>query len=115
VQRIEDLYAMLVAAWMTRNHLGAGHDLEVRDVALDRHRAERERPRHAVRVVVKSHGLILVRLGRLHDARIERMRRQRQRLGALSLETLADRLGLSRLRSLALTHTAGTQMSIQRV
>jgi hypothetical protein len=42
VQRIEDLHAVLVAARMACDHLSARHDLDVRDVALDRHRAEGE-------------------------------------------------------------------------
>jgi hypothetical protein len=91
MQRIEDLHAVLVAARMARDDLSAGHDFDVSDVALDRHRAEREHARHTVRVVVETHGLILVRLGRLRDARIECPRWHRQCLGAVAFKTLADR------------------------
>lgn len=115
MQRIEDLHAMLIAARMTRDHLGADHNFDVRDVTLDRHRAEREHTRHTVRVVVEAHGLILVRLGRLHDARIENARRQRQRLDAITLETLADRFRLVRLGPLAITQTTSAQMGVQLV
>ena len=66
--------ALLVAAIEPRmpgDDLVAGHDHDLVDVALDRHRAKGVAARYAVAVVVKAHRLKLVYLRRLRDARIK--------------------------------------------
>ena len=77
VQGIEDLMAMLIAPLMPGHNPPFGHDLHPVHVALDGHGREGIRPRHAVAVAVKGHGLVLVHLARLIDAGIETMPRQR--------------------------------------
>jgi hypothetical protein len=72
VQRVEPLLALGIRARVPGDDLAAGHDHHLIDVALDGHRLERERPRHAVVVGVEANGLILVHLGRLRHARVER-------------------------------------------
>jgi hypothetical protein len=71
VQRVEHLLALGVRAHVPGNDLAAGYDRDLSDVALDRHRLERERPRHAVVVRVEADGLVLVHRGRLGHARVE--------------------------------------------
>jgi hypothetical protein len=71
VLRVEDLLVLAVAARVRRNHLTAEHDVDALHVALDRHRLEGGRARHAVAVVVEAGHLVLVHLGRLADARVE--------------------------------------------
>jgi hypothetical protein len=73
------IQALLVPAIRPRmpgNHLAGGHDLDVIHVALDRDRLKRGRARRAVTVGIEAHGLVLVHLGRLEDARVEGKRRQ---------------------------------------
>jgi len=71
VQRLQQLLALGVRAQVPGDDLAAGHDGDVIDVALDRHRLERERARHAVVVRVEADGLVLVHLGRLGHAGVE--------------------------------------------
>lgn len=72
MRRIEDLFVPAVTARMRRDHLGAEHHVDAFDVRFDRHGLKRRRTRHAVAIGVEAHHLVLVRLGRLNDARIER-------------------------------------------
>jgi hypothetical protein len=76
VLRIEALLVLAIRARVLGQHLAVGHDLDVVHVALDRHRLEGGRARHAVAVAVEANGLVLVHLGRLADARIEDEGRQ---------------------------------------
>jgi len=69
--RVEDLLVPAVAAWVHGNYLAAEHDLHAVDVALDRHRLEGGRARHAVAIVVEADQLVLIDLGRLADAGVE--------------------------------------------
>jgi hypothetical protein len=61
---------------MPGDHLAVGDHLDVVHVALDRHCLKGGRARRAVAIVVESHGLVLVHLGRLKNARIEEECRQ---------------------------------------
>ena len=74
--RVEDLLVLAVAARVRGDHPAAEHDVDAVDVALDRHRLEGGRARHAVAVVVEAGHLEFIDLGRLADARIEGMIRQ---------------------------------------
>lgn len=71
VLRIEDLLVLAVATRMTRDYLAASHDVDAVDVRFDGHGLESRRTRHAVAVVVETHHLVLVGLGRLDDTGIE--------------------------------------------
>jgi hypothetical protein len=73
MHRIEDLLVLPIAARVPCHHCSARDDVEVVHVALDGHRAERVRTRHAVAVAVELHGLVLIDLGRSHDAGIKGM------------------------------------------
>ena len=72
MQRVEDLLAVPIRTDMPGDDLVASHDLDAVDVALDRHGLKGEGTRHAVGIAVETSGLILVHLGRLADARVER-------------------------------------------
>lgn len=74
---IEDLLLPSIRARMAGRDLAGSDDLDVRDVALDRYGLESVDARHAVAVIVELHRLVLVHLGRLHDARIEGVLRHR--------------------------------------
>lgn len=74
--RIEDLLVLAVTARMRGQDLIAQDDVDALDVGLDRHRLKSRRTRHAVAVVVEADHLVLVGLGRLHDARVEVLGRQ---------------------------------------
>jgi hypothetical protein len=76
VLRIEALLVLPIRPGMPGDHLAAGHHLDVVHVAFDRHDLKGGRARRAVAVVVEADGLVLVHLGRLEDAGIERERRQ---------------------------------------
>jgi hypothetical protein len=71
--RVEDLLVLAVAARVRGNDLTAQHDGDAVDVALDRHRPEGRCARHTVAVVVEAGHLVLVDLGRLADAGVERI------------------------------------------
>ena len=71
MERIEDLLALAITARMAGDALAVRDNLDVFDISLDRHLAKGPGARHAVVVVIEADGLILVHLGRLHDARIE--------------------------------------------
>jgi hypothetical protein len=71
VDGIENLLALAKTARMAGDALAVRDDLDVFDISLDRHLAKGKGTRHAVIVVIEADGLILVHLGRLHDARIE--------------------------------------------
>lgn len=90
VQRIEDLLAMPVAASMRRDHLAVGDDHDAIDVPLHTHAAKRPPPRHAVAVVVEADRLVLVHLGRLHNAGVERSLGHGQGCRAVVLEAFPD-------------------------
>lgn len=72
MQRVKNLLALPIRADMAGDDLVAGDDLDAVDVALDGHGLEGEGSRHAVGIAVEAGGLILVHLGRLADAGIER-------------------------------------------
>jgi hypothetical protein len=76
VLRIETLLVVTIRTRMPGDHLAAGHHRDVVYIALDGDGLKRGRPRHTVAVLVEAHGLILVHLGWLEDARIEGERRQ---------------------------------------
>lgn len=111
--RIEDLLVPAIRARMRGNHLAAQHHVDAFDVGFDRHGLKRGTTRHAIAVVVEAHRLILVRLGGLPDARIERRLRQFQGLHAFASEALADGLGLPLLDAITIAQTAITQMDVQ--
>lgn len=69
--RVEDLLVPAVGARVRGDHAAGLDHVEAVDVGLDRDGLEGSRARHAVAVTVVADRLILVRLGRLHDARIE--------------------------------------------
>jgi hypothetical protein len=71
VLRIQALLVPAIRPRMLSDHLARGHDRDVVYVALDRDGLKRHRARRAVTVVVETHGLVLVHLGRLEDARIK--------------------------------------------
>lgn len=71
MERIEDLLALAIAARMAGDALAVRDHLDVFDISLDRHLAKGPGTRHAVIIVIEANGLILVHLGRLHNARIE--------------------------------------------
>jgi hypothetical protein len=73
---IEDLLVLVVAARVRGDHLAAEHDVDARDIELDGDGLESGRARHAVAIVVAAYHLVLVNLGRLHDAGIEGVVRQ---------------------------------------
>jgi hypothetical protein len=74
VLRIQTLLVPTIRSRMLSDHLARGHDRDVVHVALDRDRLKRRQARRAVTVVVETHGLVLVHLGRLENARIKRKR-----------------------------------------
>ena len=67
MQGIEQLLAAAVAPLVRGNDLPVGHHLDVIDVALHGHGAERPASRYAVAIPVKAHRLVLVHLARLKD------------------------------------------------
>ncbi len=111
--RIEDLLVFAVAARMRGDDLAAAHDVDPLDVGLDRHDLKCCRARHAVTVVVEANHLVLVGFGRLHDARIEALLGQRQRLVTLAPKAFADPLALPRLHALAVAQAAGAQVCVE--
>ncbi len=74
--RIQALLVPAIRPRIPGEHLAGGHDLDVIHVALDRDCLKRGRARRAVAVGIEAHGLVLVHLGRLEDARVEGKRRQ---------------------------------------
>jgi hypothetical protein len=113
VARIEDLFVLAVGAWMAGDHVVAQHDLDMIDVALDRHRLKSGTARHAVAVVVETRHLVLVDLGRLHGAGIEGALGHGQGAFALAEETLTDTLGLACLGAFAVPQAAIAQVGIE--
>ena len=113
MQRIEDLLIPAITTHVPGHHLAARCHLDAFDVALDRHALIGAPAWYAVAVVVEAHGLVLVHLGRLHDAGIEGVGRQSQGTGAVTLEALADRLVVALHRALGLAQTARTQMHVE--
>jgi len=97
VQRIEHLHPLGIRTHVAGDDLTLGHHGDVLDIGLHGDRRERVRTRHAVGVVIETHGLVLVHLGHLRHARVERSGGQRQSRGTLALETLADGLLLPSL------------------
>jgi len=77
MQRLQYLLVLPIRAHMPGHHLGAGHDLDVVYVTLDRDRAKSVGPRHAVAVGVELHGLVLIDFGWPHNTGIKGLRRQR--------------------------------------
>jgi hypothetical protein len=113
VLRIQTLLVPAIRPRMLSDHLAAGDDRDVVHVALDGDGLKRRRARRAVAVVVETHGLVLVHLGRLEDARIERKRWQGQGMVILTGKALADGLGLPGLGAVPIAQGAGPQVSVQ--
>jgi hypothetical protein len=113
MQRVEHLHALGVASSVAGDDLATSHHLDALDIGLHRDRAESVRARHAVGVLIETHRLVFVHLGRLGHAGVERSRRQRQGAGTLALEALADVLLLPRLGALSVAQAASPQSSVQ--
>jgi len=111
--RIEHLILRLIAAAVSRHDRVLMHDLNPVHVALDRHGLERAVPRHAVADVVESRELILVDLHVLTHTGVEPTLRQRRGCRSVVLEANTDRLRLPAARTLAITHTALAQISVE--
>jgi hypothetical protein len=100
--RVEDLLVLAIATGMHGDHLAAldhGHAI---DRGFHRDDLEGRGSRHAVAIGVEADHLILVGLGRLHDAGIEGAFGKTQGLRSLLGKALTDRLGLAGLRSLSI-------------
>jgi hypothetical protein len=113
VPRIEALLLPAIRPWMPGDYHAGGHHLDVVHITLDRHRLKSGRARCAVAVVVEAHGLVLVHLGRLKNTWIEGEHGQRQSLGALAGEALADGLGLACLGAVAIAQRTGAKVGVQ--
>jgi hypothetical protein len=113
MQRVEHLHALGVTPGVAGDDLATRHHLDALDIGLHRDRAEGVRARHAVGVVIETHRLVFVHLGRLGYAGVERSRRQRQGQGTLALEALADALLLPRLLALSVAQAASPQSSVE--
>jgi len=113
MKRVEVLLETAVQTRMPGHDLVAGHDDDLVDVALYRHGPKGVAARHAVVVAVETHRLILVHLGRLRDAGVERVRRQGQCVVTIASEALADGLGLPGLDAVAFGPAAAEQVGVQ--
>lgn len=104
MQRIEDQLPAFVAAPMLSDRGPVEHKHHAVDVTLDGDRLEGEATGHAVAVGVEGDGLVLVHLGGLVDARIERALWQRECSCLVLPEALADGLALLGHCALHLIH-----------
>lgn len=73
MMRVEDLLVFAIRTRMDGNYLAAEHHGNAVNIRFHADGPERRHTRHAVAVVVEAHHLVLVGLGGLDDARIERM------------------------------------------
>lgn len=115
MQRIEHLLATAVAAWMARDDLAVGDQDDAIDVAFDRDDAKGPTSGNAVTVVVEADRLILVDLGRLHDAGVEGTLGDRQRGRSIVLEADADGVPLVTAGPFASDSAAVEQVPVQCV
>lgn len=76
VPRLDDLLVAPIRARVAGDDLALTNHVEALDVDLDGHGLEGGAARHAVAVGVEADHLVLVHLGRLHEARIEGIRGQ---------------------------------------
>lgn len=76
VRRIEDLLVTAVRARVRRNQLVTQHHVDPFHVGLDRHGLEGSLTWHAVAVGLVADHLVLIDLGCIENAGIERVRRQ---------------------------------------
>lgn len=76
VPRLDDLFVAPIRARVAGDDLALTNHVEALDVDLDGHGLEGGAARHAVAVGVEADHLVLVHLGRLHEARIEGIRGQ---------------------------------------
>lgn len=115
VDRVQDPFVALIAAFVTGDDGITGHELDAVDVGFDRHRLEGVATWDAVAVGVERGGLILVDLHRLVDAWVERLLGHRPSGGLVAGEPLADRFGLTRDHAVHLRQTALTQIGVEFV
>lgn len=71
VLRVKDLLLPVVTARVRGHDLAPQHHVDPLDIQLDGHGLEGGGAGHAIAVVVAADHLVLVHLGRLHDARVE--------------------------------------------
>jgi hypothetical protein len=76
VPRLDDLLVTPIRARVAGDDLALTNHVQAVDVGLERHGLEGGAARHAVAVGVEADHLVLVHLGRLHEARIEGIRRE---------------------------------------
>ena len=86
VKGIEDLLATAVTSDVAGDDSAVTDHFDAIHIPLHTHLSEREPAWHAVTVAVEPGGLVLVHLGRLNHACIERTRWHGQRGGAIMLE-----------------------------
>lgn len=91
MQRIKNLVARFITAFMRGHHLIVIDDVNAIDIALDRDGLEGRRAGNAVTHVVEADKLILIDFRRLADASVEAMLRQSRRLIEVLLQPLANR------------------------
>jgi hypothetical protein len=115
MQRIEDLFARLVAAPVRRHHLVPHDDLDAIRVRLHRRGPEGAATRHAVTHAVETHQLVLVHLRGFQKARIKPLPRQRRRGRPILLESLRDRPHTRPAAPLTIFQAALPQVGVQRV
>ena len=115
VDRVQDPFVALIAAFVTGDDGIAGHELDAVDVGFDRHRLEGIATWDAVAIGIECGRLILVDLHRLVDAWVKRLFGQRTRGGFILIEALADRFGLTRDRAVHLRQAALTQIGVEFV
>ena len=115
MDRLEHITARFVTALVAGNHLAGNNNFHSVGVGFDRCRLKSVLLRHAVTHAVETGRLVLVDLGRLIDARIERRLWQRQCLLPIAFEALPDRLAVFALRALAIFQAASTQIGVQFV
>jgi hypothetical protein len=115
MQRVKHLVARLVASWMAGDDAITMSDVHPIRVAFHCDRLEGIDPRHAVTDVVESGQLILVHLGRLSYARIERTTRQRLGRLAITPKQFADGVLRPVASTLAIHQTTFQQIGVQLV
>ena len=111
--RIKEMFAGSITSLMPGNHLTSDHNFDVVYVGLHGCRLEGKRTWHAVAIVVKGNGLVLVNLARVADAIIESAIGQRDRGGALLLKASTNRFALPRGNTLEVLLATFAQVSVQ--
>jgi hypothetical protein len=113
VQRIKHIVTGVITAKMGRDHRIVEYDLDMIDIALDRHRLKRRVTRHAVVHVVEPRELVLIDLRRLPDAGIEPLLGQRGRPLFFFRKAFADRLRLAAAFAVQVLQAALAQIRIE--